>query len=124
MYTRSDYMSNKCTHREYYAQFVNEATRARVLQSFSIETLRKSYAQDEHFNTKLTPMKTWDAMGGYVWRVIHGEQVAVQQPRTSADILPIDYTLLRETGEGASNATLVCIYKEAARQLVEGGNHE
>lgn len=113
-------MAGTCTHRQYYAQFVNEETRERVRRMFGVDTLRRSYAKDEHFNDNLTSMKKWDALGGFVWAVRKGEQVAIQRPHTPADILPVDYELLKQAGEGISSSTMVCIYKEAGRQIVEG----
>lgn len=110
---------SKNRHRKYYGQFVNEDVKAVVLHYFTKEVLEESLSKDEHFNDDLTPMKKWDKMTGFVWQVKNGEQIAVVQPRTSIDMLPIDYKLLKEAGEGYSNSTGVCIYKEAARQILE-----
>lgn len=120
MITRQDYMKDSSKlHRQYYAQFVNDKVKQRVLDTFGLETLKKSYAKDEHFNTNLTPLKKWDLLGGWSWGVIRGEQIAIIQPRSTTDILPVEYSLLKEAGEGLSNSTMVCIYKEAGRQIIE-----
>jgi hypothetical protein len=34
------------------------------------------------------------------------------------NIEPVDYQLIKEAGEGVSASTMVCIYKEAARQII------
>lgn len=119
MFTRQDYLAGKVSHRNYYGQFVNEEVKNKVLQVFDKDILTCSYKNDEYFNDSLTPMKQWDKMGGFVYRIIRGEQIAVIHPTSIQDIKPVNYTLLKQTGEGASNSTMVCIYKEAARQIVE-----
>lgn len=114
---------SKNLHRKYYAQFVNEEVKNRVLSFFDRETLLRSYAKDEHFNHKLTPMDIWDLMGGFVWKIRgtfeNAEQICVMKPETSEDIKPVDYKLLEATGEGLNNAVMVCIYKEAAKEIIE-----
>ena len=95
MLSRNDYLNRKCNHREYYAQFVTEETRNRVLQRFSIELLLKS--DDQYFND-ITSVKHWDA---------------IAYPSSST------VALLRLAGDGPTLSGLVCIMKEAARQLVD-----
>lgn len=122
MITREDYMKDSSNlHRAFYAQFVNDGVKQRILNKWTVKQLKKAHQEDEHFNN--LPMKVWDLMGGFVWRVIRGEQIATMQPRTAADILPVNATLLKEAGEGVSNSTMVCVYKEAAREIIEE-NHE
>lgn len=108
--TRSQYMEGDTSskHRAYYAQFVNEDVKARVAAVIGLTTLL--YSTDEHLND--IPLKKWDAMGGFVFK--GGEMI--QQPYS---IEPIKLSLLKEAGEGVSSAILVCIYKEAARQMIE-----
>ena len=108
MYTRNQYMNHEISHREYYAQFVNEQVKNLVIRFIGKERLLKS--KDEHLND--IPLKDWDLLGGFVFR---GSEM-VMKPTT---IEPIDYKLIKEAGDGVSSATLVCIYKEAARQLIE-----
>lgn len=114
MYTRKDYLDGKISHREYYAQFVNEDVKARVSGVIGLTALLKS--TNEHLND--IPMKKWDLLAGWVWGLL-GKQGAIVQPETSTGLLPVDYKLLKEAGEGASNATMVCIYKEAGKQMIE-----
>lgn len=111
MINRQQYLNREVTHRQYWGQFVNELVKDKVKNSIGVNTLLES--TDEHLND--IPIAKWDKLGGFVWR----GQVAIQKPQTSLDILPIDAKLLRETGEGVSSAGLVCIYKEAARQIIE-----
>jgi hypothetical protein len=115
--TRSEYIKGGGTknHRQYYAQFVNEAVKAKVVKEIGLATILSS--KDEHLND--IPLKKWDKLGGFVWQVIRGEERAITQPRTPSDVLPVSYELLKEAGEGVSSSTMVCIYKEAARQLKE-----
>ena len=101
-------------HRKYYAQFVNEEVKRAVLSRWSKEELKKSFEKDQYFNTKITPIGAWDLLGGFRFSVSTGE--VLLRPTTS---YPIDRKLLDEAGEWFSSATAVCIYKEAARQILE-----
>lgn len=115
MIKRKDYLDGKYTHREYYDQFVNNEVVGRVLQHFGIDRLLAS--TDEHLND--IPIREWDRLAGFVWQRHGGQEIAVVKPRTNLDVLPIDYELLKAAGDGISNSTLVCIYKEAAKQIKE-----
>jgi len=110
-YTRKDYLDNKCTHREYYAQFVNDSVMARVGSKIGVDRILNS--TDEHLND--IPVKDWDDLGGFAFR----GNIMTWRP---SNIEPIDITLLREAMDGVSPAGLVCIYKEAARQIRELGD--
>ena len=51
MFTRRDYVfDKKCSHNEYYAQFVTDSVKQLVLSKWSVKTLKSAYAEDEHFN--------------------------------------------------------------------------
>ena len=91
MYTRKDYMNNECSHREYYAQFVNQSVISRVLSVIGKDKILAS--NDEHLND--IPLNLWDSMGA-----THSEA-------------------LRACGDSPSLAGYVCIRKEAARQIKE-----
>jgi hypothetical protein len=118
MYTRQDYMTNKCTHRQFYAQFVNDEVKNAVIRmvnvdpSKSIQILREKLAKDEHLNN--IPMKKWDNLTGFSFSNSTGEMLT--RPYS---IEPIDIRKLKEADEEVSSATLVCIYKEAAKELTE-----
>lgn len=105
MITRKQYMENSChsvaataderskAHREYYAQFVNDAIFQRVYVGIGLDALMAS--KDPHFND--IPLAKWD-------RLVNGLPVA-QKMREAGDYLTL--------GNG------VCILKEAARQIKE-----
>jgi len=63
-YTRDDYMSGKCTHSEYYGQYVNTAVRGFVLNVIGEKMLRGS--TDKNFND--IPLVMWDRMHPYLVR--------------------------------------------------------
>jgi hypothetical protein len=113
MITHEQYMkrndSGFGSHRAYYSQFVNEQVKNEVLRFIGKEALLTS--TDEHLND--IPLRKWDALGGFAFK---GSEMI----RRPTSIEPVDINLLREAGEGVSAATMVCIYKEAARQIIEG----
>lgn len=95
-YTRKQYMDHDCTHREYHGQFVTEGIKQTVLSRIGAKTLKKSI--DEHLND--IPLKKWDCLPLFNHST-HEQFKAVG-----------DYVTL---------ATRVCVYKEAAKQIIEGG---
>ena len=97
MYTRQQYMNHECSHRTYYAQFVNMAIIRMVERRFTAERLVRCSDQ-EYFNT--IPLHQWDQL------------VPVVQSLTNQQ-------MRKDAGEGWSLSTGVCILKEAGRQLVE-----
>lgn len=118
MITRQDYLKDSSNlHRQYFGQFVNENVKKHLLNTFDLETLKKSQAKDEFFNTKLTPLEKWDLLGGFKFSKTTGE--ILMKPQSNLDILPLDYNLIREAGDGISSSLVVCVYKEAARQIIE-----
>jgi len=94
IFTRADYLEKKCTHREYYGQFVSVNTKTLVCGYIGMDRLRAS--KNEHFND--IPLAEWDnlARGGL--------------PRTMS---------FKDVGDLATLAGEVCLAKEAARQLLE-----
>lgn len=111
MITRQDYMKDPSNlHRSYYGQFVNDEVKNKVLEMFPLDRLLKS--EDKHLND--LPLTKWDLLGGFIFSKTTGEML--QKPN---DIRPIEYNLLKEANEGVSSSTMVCIYKEAARQIIE-----
>ena len=83
-------------HQQYYAQFVTDEIKSLVKRKFGVRKLVDAYTVDHHFNN--IPLKKWDSLG-YL-------------------IEYLDRKLIKETGQGYSNAGATCILKEAARQLV------
>jgi len=94
MFTRKDYMEKRCTHREYYAQFVTDEIRQHVAKHIGTDQLRAS--TDEHLND--IPLRRWDHLPLFY---------------------KSDHEKVRAAGDWISPAGAVCIYKEAARQLIE-----
>lgn len=101
-------MDGVCSHREYYTQFVNDKVIERVVNTIGVNLLLAS--TDEHLND--IPMKKWDDLAGFAFR-------SSEMIRRPGNIDPIKYEQLKEAGDGVSAAGLVCIYKEAAKQIIE-----
>lgn len=113
--TRADYMAALVTHSEYYAQFVTEATRRHVTQRFSADELTEALTKDKHLNS--IALQHWDRL---TWHPVDPTQ------RWSAGFndrfyssIPYDEQVVKRVGEISSRAVLVCIAKEAARQIVD-----
>ena len=78
--------------RAYYAQFVDDAVTASVARNIGLERIAAS--DDEHLND--VPLRLWD-------------QCLVSSTAAAK---------LRECGDYLTQAGVVCIAKEAARQMV------
>ena len=109
MITRQDYMDGKASHDEYYKQFSDEDTKQELLNVISLDEINKS--TDEHMND--IPMKKWDSISGFVWKVQHGSEVQVGNVHVRSDLVK----KLKEAGDGVSCAGMTCIYKAQARLL-------
>jgi len=95
MFTRSDYLENKCTHAEYYGQFVTQLIKDGLIVRFGEEWLISAYKFDQHFNN--IPLNNW----GYY---------------SNRD-------KFKEFGDFYSLAGAVCVEKETARQIVFESNN-
>jgi hypothetical protein len=93
LFTRQDYMADKCTHEQYYAQFINAAGIEMVKKSQAYKTLIKKGSKD----VSLVEVGVWDLIG------TAGEAV----------------NLMKTLGDNWSLAGAVCINKAIARQLLE-----
>jgi hypothetical protein len=91
-YTRKQYLAGECSHREYYSQFVAEEVKNRVHTYIGVSRLLAS--TDKHLND--IPLNLWDRLGA-----------VGSKARWDA------------AGDYPTAAGRVCIYKEAARQIVE-----
>ena len=58
IYSRKDYMYDKCTFDEFYEQFYCHSMRDYILRCWSIDELSAAYKKDIHLNT--LSMVTWD----------------------------------------------------------------
>lgn len=97
-YTRQQYLSNECTHIDYYRQFAVDYIDA-VKNKFGVAKLKKAYKDDEHFNT--IPLAQWDSL-------------ATMYAKYGSDT----NAKLRDMGDYPTLAGWVCILKCAARILV------
>lgn len=95
MFTRSDYLENKCTHSEYYGQFVTQLIKDGLIVRFGEDWLISAYKFDQHFNN--ISLNNW----GYY----------------------SNHNKFKEFGDSYSLAGAVCIEKEAARQIVIESNN-
>lgn len=93
IYTRQDYLDGKCSHAEYYGQFVDAGVIARVSRAIGVDRIKSS--TDPHFND--IPLRKWD-------------RVLVPVPRHIA-------RSMKERGDYATLAGAVCVAKAAARQI-------
>lgn len=94
IFTRADYMSGKCTHDEYYDQFVTEEIKGVVLEQFGSKIVNSS---DPHFND--IDLKKWDNLANW---------------------FKSDSTLhdkLKEREDVMTLSSLVCTLKAAARHI-------
>jgi len=102
MFTRTQYIAGECTHAEYYAQFVDRFIREHVKDYFGLKRLKAAYKKDQAFNS--IPLKEWDAFTQFrnldFWQ---------------------DY---KTFGDYLTQAGMVCIAKEAARQIVEEAQND
>jgi hypothetical protein len=108
MYTRKEYIDGNVSHREYFAQFVDDTVKNEVILHFGKTILKES--TDEHLND--IPLKKWDDLTGFRF---NGSTMVSRPSSIRKELLD----KLKETGEGVSPAGLVCIYKEAAKQIKE-----
>ncbi len=93
-YTRQDYMDGKCTHDEYYGQFVTDTIRGLVLRNIGDRKyLSAALKKDKNLNN--IPLGKWDAIS-----------------EAQKGLFVID--------KGWSLSNGVCILKAAAKQIIRG----
>ncbi len=100
MYTRKQRLSDDCTHREYYAQFVTNITKQRVLRTIGNKERLKEHFKlesEEFFHPDKIQIKTWDKFS----------------------VISTEADKMREAGDYLTLSGIVCIAKEAAKQIVE-----
>lgn len=114
--TRKEYMndSTRGAHERYYAQFVTPETKSFVELFFTREELIRSFAKDRNLNEGL-PLSRWDAMCFTSSHTTTGP--------FSASI-PFDHEVFKQADSyGVTRGDLVCIAKEAARQIIKESHH-
>jgi hypothetical protein len=100
--TRQEYMSNsKELFNEYYLQFATQASYDFINSQIGIKKLITSKC--EHLNDLYRHSNS--GAGGWIW-----------------DNTPINMRLIREAGEGNSQATHTCVGKVVARQMLSSLN--
>lgn len=106
-------------HETYFRQFVTEQTLRHVEQRFDVETLAEALAKDVNLNS--IALEQWDRLA---W--IPTEKATPAQRSYTGGVsgpfystIPMDDDAARLAGESVTRATLVCIAKETARQLVQ-----
>lgn len=92
VYTRKDYMSSKCTHREYYGQLVTQSIKDHLNCA-----IPDSIAQSTHEVFSDISLDTWDRIG------------ATYDLRNEFESL----------GDFRTQAGIICVLKEAAQQIRE-----
>lgn len=90
-FTRQDYLNNRCTHAEYYDQFVTDYHVQHVGKSVGVAKIKNS--TNEHFND--IPLATWDMIR----------------------LAPGIVETMKSAGDGLTLAEQVCINKAAARRI-------
>jgi len=94
-YTRQDYLDEKCTHSEYYSQFVSTWCKQYVAEQIGKDKLVSNI--DPHMND--IPACKWDALH---WEI-------ALDPHVSETLRRVQDT------DGLTMSNTVCIAKEAAR---------
>lgn len=99
MRTRTDYLNGRCTHHEYYSQFVTQAVKDLVTEHIGgADFLSKKLVEDPNLNN--IPLDIWD-------------QVVTNHRWVGG---------INEQGNGKKIYSLsngVCVLKTAARMIVE-----
>lgn len=107
MFTRYDYISDKCSHEQYYSQFVTPEIKAAVRSYFGTDTLLAS--TDKYLND--IPLKRWDMFCGY-----ESMSNRLVPNYCFASTIPL---LKQANGSGGcSPSDFTCIAKQAARELI------
>lgn len=106
-------MNGKISHHDYYLQFATEEMRQKVINKIGIERIREAIKEDEHLNN--IPSKEWDLLSGHYWRHNQYQEWRVGEIEVSSECL----NLMKQANQGVSSATMTCIYKAIARDLVK-----
>jgi hypothetical protein len=112
--TRADYLDSskpEATHRAYYAQFVTDEIRQRLLRHIGREEIISS--TDPHFND--IALRRWDALTRYA-------AYPIDRYVPYPGVVPSNVReMLLETDPniGSGQSAMLYIYKEAAQQIRE-----
>ena len=114
-FTRQQYLAQSrepWAHRRYYAQLVNNRTIAQVVAHIGVTRLLAS--ADPHYND--IPLADWDRLCGY--EMINYGYARGDMTQTRPPVFPLAASF-ESLGDYPTQAGLVCVAKEAARQYVE-----
>lgn len=99
-FTRRDYMDNKCTHHEYYSQFVTEETKRLVIRFIgSKDFLSEKFEADNNLNN--ISLRQWDSIA-----LCNKHIGAIDENGTGVKIY--------------SKSNAICVLKTAAIMIVKG----
>lgn len=93
-FTRQDYLDNRCTHEQYYDQFVNLHVKNLVIGTIGRLNIVRS--TNEAFND--IPLRQWDSLQSLIMGAVGRKKFA-------------------ELGDVPTLGSCVCIAKAAARQI-------
>jgi hypothetical protein len=96
MYTRKDRLDNKCSHEEYYHQFVTGEHKQYVRYKFGINKLKIAYEENKSFNTISLSQWDWISISPFMMLKIS----------------------MKDVGDYLTMSGIVCILKQAAREIV------
>lgn len=96
-FTRKQYMSGECTHKEYYSQMVTETIKRNVAMYFGVTKLKKHFKANDMFHADHIGIKEWDRISGFY----------------------VSNTPFYDLGDAPSLAGRNCVLKEAARQAIK-----
>lgn len=99
MKTRTQYLNKECSHREYYVQFVTLEMKNEILNRFGKAKISKALQVNENLNS--IPLAQWDSIGLYFLNTTPGLIAA-----------------FGAVGDSVTQSSLICLAKEAARQIV------
>lgn len=102
MLSRAYYLAGRCSHEEYYGQFVTQATLELVKTHIGIDRIRASL--DPHLND--IPLKEWDDLSELAR---HTVRTRILRDAEAPALPPGQYPW--------SLSLSICILKEAARRI-------
>lgn len=122
MITRKQYLHGHPStsyqmHRDYYAQFVTDATIAAIAMTFGVDRLTKTLAKDRHVNT--IPLVQWDHASWHLTTPSPESEIRRGSSRAFVSHLAMDRDAVKASGDIVTRAFLVCVAKEAAKQVIE-----
>lgn len=96
-YSRADYLNNKCTHEQYYGQYIGVGMQNLIVRRLGRDRLEKAFAEDENLNT--IPLHIWDVLINFLPLGIREE--------------------MRKRGDYLTMAGNACLWKCAAKKAIQ-----